>query len=62
MDLEGSQLAVMCVSEIQFIFSKAIPADIVVLPQRPFAMDSWRQGPNPGEVECVVIYKVGSVL
>ena len=47
-----------CVREVEFIFSKAIPADIVTLHQRPFAMDSWRRGPHPGEVECVILYKV----
>lgn len=56
--MEGSQQAVSCVREVEFIFSKAIPADIVTLHQRPFAMDNWRRGPNPGEVECVILYKV----
>jgi hypothetical protein len=46
------------VREVEFIFSKAIPADIVTLHQRPFTMDNWRRGPNPGEVECVILYKV----
>lgn len=30
--------------------------------QAPYMMDQWRKGADPGEVECLVQYKVRPVL
>ena len=46
------------IQEVHLNFSESIPADTACLVQPPFVMDTWRKGPNPGEVECVVYYKV----
>lgn len=61
-DLDGTHSATNLVREVQLVFSKSIPADIVMLTQQPFISESWRAGPNPRELEIVVYYKVKLIV
>ncbi|XP_065839604.1 mitogen-activated protein kinase kinase kinase 20-like isoform X2 [Oscarella lobularis] len=58
-DDDDNDNALSLVKEVAFIFSKAVPIDIVVVSQAPFCMGKWRVGKRGRlvEVECVITFE-----